>query len=342
MNVTETRKLIESLLASGNLTDETFAGALKLMGHKIPRQTYYTPVPKSDIDPATIDWDKPNNMLSAELNIPAINISKLRHKFGRRKLFNAKTAHVNWRQLDWTKNNQELSRELGISITSIVKQRLRLGHAQPINPQKNRAVTQEMIEAVDWSICHDSHLAKQWGITRERVRQIRQQNQKPKCQLNTCDSLTMEFEKWLLDNESTVTGMLAAEVANMSPSTLNKSRKFYVMKRTRIPFIFKRFREHSSINLPINWYLPNVFIESIWNKSHNWAASTRNRFSLPKAEFTHHKNLDQDGSHLFDMESLYPLISDDIEKVTKLGIKPNMERLKKYGYVVTVEQEQTV
>lgn len=329
-------------MSAGNLTDETFASVLKVMGHRIPRQPYYPVVPKVELDPSTIDWDKPNNMLAAELNVAAIRISKLRKLHGRPKLFNYQTAHIKWNELDWTKNNQQLSRELGIGISGIVKHRIRLGHPQPPAESSNKAVTSEMIEATDWAMVHDTHLARDWGISRERVRQIRQQNQKPKCQLNSCDSLTMELEKWLIENKDSIAGMLASEVADMCPVVLNKTQKFYVMKKSEIPFIFKRQRQHSSLDLPINWELPNAFLEAIWNRCRNWASSTRNRFSISKSPHKHHGNINKGRANMFDMEMLSPMISAEIEKATKLGIKPDLERLKEYSYLTPVEQEQTV
>lgn len=315
----------------GIFTDEWFHVA-NINGTTRPRMG--RPPKQHNIDWSKVDWDKSGVELAAELNIGQATIGVRRRMYGHPKKGTARFRHMDWASVDWNKGNQQLSGELGIGIHTVAQYRQRCGH--PSSAYIARIITPEMIEAVDWERTRDQTISKLWGVSRERVRQIRLQEQKPRCILKTTDTRTQEMEKWLLDNRSSLEGKLASIVAKQCPIDMDLPRKFRAMKAVDIQFTWMSSKRSTASCLNVNWEIPNTLINLIWNKNDNWAGSNRNRLCKPKSPYKH--NPFGSGGWAVGVSRLTKLraaIAEEIKKAQALGITPRFKELKRYGIDVS-------
>lgn len=85
-----------------------------------------------------------------------------------------------WAALDWTKSNTALAREHKLNVTTVGNWRLSLGHANPTQrdaehrPPLQKAAENEVdYSHLDFANKSDATLAKEVGVTREYMRQVR-------------------------------------------------------------------------------------------------------------------------------------------------------------------------
>lgn len=286
-----------------------------------------------DIDWPKVDWNKSSRELCTELDVPYGTICHYRWKYGHPKLGTAKTRHIDWDKVDWSKNNQQIAGELGMDINSVLIYRRRLGKPPQSGKSWQRKVTNEMIEAVDWVNTRDITIAKQWSVSRERVRQIRLVKNKPRCRLRSTINLHEDVEKWLLDNKASIEGKLAHEVSELCPINTTRENKFRVMKKVDIQFLWRRKRAHLVEVYDVNWDIPNNILTWIWNRREHWAATSRWKFGKPRAKWFLSWRL-MSREDFASTPGLIAAVSAEIEKVRKVGLTPNIKALRDYGFDV--------
>jgi hypothetical protein len=292
-------------------------------------------------DWSKVDWGKPNFIIAGELGCPQVVVSYYRRLVGKPRSMTG----VDWKSLDWDKNDQQLSEENRVSLNKVRLARELVGHAPKFSePTVNgfsrsyRIITKEMISAVDWTMTRDIDLARQWHVSRERVRQIRQEGGHPVCFVNSQDTLSRAFERWMIDNRASIEGKLASAVSDECPIELPRERKYFLMKRSTIRFVFSAKRGgYKALILPINWDINNPILDAIWNRSSNWAAGSRMRFSKPKAKWFHVMRGTYGGGLQTTAEmvratpDLQEAIRLEIEKALKIGITPRWGKLEMLG-----------
>lgn len=244
----------------------------------------------SQIDWKSLDWDKSNLELMSELGINSVQVSAGRLLYGHGKLCNARYRHIPWRKLDWTKNNQELAIETGVSIQVVQKIRHRLNHPAVNGVYRNRreSAVPEMLATTDWQWERDADIARRFGVSRERVRQIRLEHRLPECLIRGAqnDAETLLAQKWICANRNSLDGRIATEVADECPGNLKIERKYDLLRKWGVKLQYYKHPLPAEAGLPINWELPNQLIELIWNRPKAWASLNRYRWNKvsPKYE----------------------------------------------------------
>lgn len=285
----------------------------------------------SDTDWKSLDWDKSNLRLSMELGIPAAYISVARQVAGRPKM--GGRGNINWRELDWSKNDQQLAFETGTLPHTVRHYRRKIrGPSANGELHKAKLFTDEYVASIDWKNTRDITIARECHCSREYVRQIRLSRRLPVCQLNSVDTETMKFEKWISDNREQIAGKLASVVADFCPIVLSKCRKFQLMKKSQVQFIWQQPRKATHLKLPINWELPNIAIEAVWDKCCYWAGNTRCKYSISKPKF----NIC--GGRGKDNPALKSAIECELEKAISIGVSPRFENLAEFGIVAPMQE----
>jgi hypothetical protein len=243
---------------------------------------------RSNYDWSKIDWDKSNSQLVAETGLNYQTICKARREVGHKPIATAAHPKIDWKTVDWSRNNQQLSSELRVPVGTVKFIRERNNFQEPIinSEHGNRLITDEMIAAVQWNLSRDIDISKQWHVSRERVRQIRQQRGYPVCAINSVEIKAVEFEKWLLENKDLITDKNAHEVADSCPIKLIMHRKRELMRKSTIPFQWERPAAGAITGVPINWELPNKLLASIWNIKPHQIANHRCQWGKPHPKFT--------------------------------------------------------
>jgi hypothetical protein len=194
---------------------------------------------------------------------------------------------VDWPAIDWSKNNSEIAAELGIGINNVLKYRAKLGQKNPFTPQAarpHRTVTKEMIESANWLEDRDVDICQKWGVTRERVRQIRIENKKPECIYQGRYGLPLL--KAINANRAELIGLDLVDIAaKLTPvvGTIKRSSLVSALKFLGVEFKTKRLR-YSNMKYPrdeMNWDLPNIVLAKIYGCSTSCIANARSRDCKP-------------------------------------------------------------
>ncbi len=283
----------------------------------------------------SLDWDKTSRELATEN--PEWNyatICKKRATYGHKKLGTAKTRHIDWKNIDWAnKSNQELSGELGVEANTVVGFRARVkGEPCAIKYKKHkRLVTDEMLIGVDWEHTRDIELARKWNVSRERVRQIRQKEQKPRfIEPAWHYSESKQFKQWLLDNRPEIEGKPARAVAEMWDGNLNNQDRYRHMKASGIKFSYQKTSRYGRWidRMQIDWSLTNRFLGFIWNKPPHIFATGRCNYSKPAATLGDHRSpyaiLHEDGQ-------FHKTVRAQLTLAIAAGITPRWEELAKFN-----------
>jgi len=289
------------------------------------------PVCVPSLDLAGVDWDKSDVELAAGL--PGTSRSMLgaaRRRLGHSKLGTAKYRHIDWRGIDWSKNDGQLSGELKIDQQVVRDYRNRLFPDRKVRAK--RVVTEEMIGAVvDWAGTRDIELARRWVVSRERVRQIRQQNGFPRCEIagQRPESESGKFRKWLAEHRSEIEGKLAFVVARMPDfPLLGVDRRLALMRQSGIGFVWVSARRGESVlnKVVIDWGLPNWVLAMIWNRSESCFTNRRSEYQKPKQEFG---GSPVGKGSLFENGEVLVRVKAQLAEAEKLGVKPRLEELQK-------------
>jgi hypothetical protein len=213
-----------------------------------------------------VDWNQTNKDIAAAFGATSATVSKYRKLYGHKRPngLAIKFNDFNFGALDWGKNDYALARENpGMPITAFRRYR----HVHKIAPGGNpiKIVSEAAIAAADWVNNRDVDLSKVWGVTRERVRQLRIERSKPTCTVKNQNTSAIAAVRWLKDHAAELEGKHANEIAKLMPyagkKTLTVGRK--LIKRAGIQCdwtdvrtgIFRRYA---------NFNLPNAVLSKIW------------------------------------------------------------------------------
>jgi len=290
----------------------------------VPEPVQYEQNPKENVW-ATVNWDESNYEIAEKTGKSYATVLNTRRAVGHPPLRTKKMAHVDWRNLDWQKNNQQIAAENHVDANTVRNIRIRLKAPVSVGHKGwSRKITDEMILAVDWEFTRDMDISKLWHVSRERVRQIRQQRNFPVCTIGFRDSMSREFAKWLKQNAETIKGKIARDVADSCPINLDMYRRLLIMKKSGIPFIFRGLRQSIALKLPVNWELPNILLDNIWDKNKNWASNCRVRYSLDAPKYN---SCFVPIAEFVNLNGLQPLILAEMEKAKALNITPRNPEL---------------
>ena len=232
-----------------------------------------------------LDWTKPNKVLAAEQNVSIPTICGWRHRLGKPKVTKWWPKCLEW---DWTKSNEQIMRETGADYGVVQKLRIRCGNLP--NPKKewhHSAISlppssdkPDMWAGVDWENTIDAEIARCVGVSRERVRQMRNKLNKPKCYLGDLKIRALEKEfpgrKRLSFNEA------IKKVPNMSPQGFAiycKKLGIEVEKTITI-----RAKQKTPWHL-VNWALPTQLLAEIWKRKYGVVANCRSYGGRPPPLF---------------------------------------------------------
>lgn len=185
-------------------------------------------------------------------------------------------------KIDWNKNNQVLSRELGVSVTVIANARRNHKAQYPTVGSYDTKVTTEMIESAEWEWEKDISLARKWRCTRERVRQIRNQYQKPACKVAGLSEIPGKIVRYILEHKDLFVGKAQAEAYDLLPEKawgFSRQQAYLAMSRAGIDLKLVHKRRYSTFDYrKVDWSLPNNVLSIIWGLKQYSFAVQRNQY----------------------------------------------------------------
>lgn len=204
---------------------------------------------------------------------------------------------VKWDEMDWTKNNNQLGREMKLSPQLVGKFRNRLG--KPPAERKvgsgKRKIDPELLRNADWENKIDVELARAWGVSRERVRQLRDLQGRP-CLVRNRTYQSRLAAKWLAENAQKISGQHMHDVIRQMPGALGLPTKRDLVRESGIVVDENRrwtASRYTDTLVPktVNWDLPNKFLHMIYigternGKNWNRVATDRSRLNAPKSKW---------------------------------------------------------
>lgn len=300
-------------------------------------------VENGSIDWSKVDWDKSNYELCTELFGPYVSnfpkksglISHYRKKFGHPKIGTFRTRTIDWKALDWSKSNNELARQINFSANVIRDYRARLGNPPSYARGGNRprcVITDEMINAADWANVRDNQLARSWGVSRERVRQIRLERRMPAfCGVTSQMKEMQEAVLWLNEHADQLNGKYMVEIAREMPGDRNYTWKRRALHASKVkyrrggPYAFS-----TKTAMAANWELPNRVLVSIWGWNPKCVGSIRGRYSNKSPKWSLYGHYE--GLH---SEEFKKAIDDEIKKARSYDIEVDEEKV--YGLLASIE-----
>lgn len=207
-----------------------------------------------------------------------------------RKMSRSKYSRIDWAGMDWSKNDQQIARMTGVPAASVRHYRRKLGApCSPghVNGSHLRKIPEDLIASADWENQRDMDLAEKWGVSRERVRQIRMEREKPACKFHHVNKIQIEMGQWLNDHRKEIEGRPAHDVVREMPQLVFITTKLKALKKSGIPFDWsKAFRMTRLRSYDMNWSLPNLLLSMIWGERTWTVANYRCRGCLGKPKWT--------------------------------------------------------
>jgi hypothetical protein len=256
----------------------------------------------SKYDWNSVDWTKPVSQIAEEMGASPVTVYWKRRKLGIQAP-RARTRHmrhrswryhdVDWESLDWTKNNNQLARETGIPFSTIRQNRIKLGKPNS-DPRtwysKQRKVSPEQLETVDWEHCTDTEIAHQLRVSRERIRQLRQTLCKPPCKWDKVSKSVRDMLFWMESHRAELEGKTTQEIFEAMPFPhATRGQKYYVLRMSGISYDATTTKAAISrigkLSKQINWELPNIILSKIWGETAQHFASYRSHWNLGKAKW---------------------------------------------------------
>jgi len=190
-----------------------------------------------------------------------------------------------WRAVDWSKQDVELAEEMGVSSWTIAVIRRQIGAPKSPRYYERRSKFKEPFRAKwrswDWSK-QDIELARETGLSRERIRQIRLLLGIPKSPHHGSRPASRRQYalalQWAAENLDRLRGLSAAEV----------ERKYGHKRHSRVCVFLKTKGVLRDGNLLrkyrwdlMNFELPNGVLQRIWKLPSYRATTYRSRKCLP-------------------------------------------------------------
>jgi hypothetical protein len=190
-----------------------------------------------------------------------------------------------WRSWDWSKPDVELAEEMGFSNSSIGIIRRRIGAPKSPRWHQRRSKFREPYLAKwrnwDWSK-QDVELARETGLSRERIRQIRQLLGVPKSPHHRSDSASRRQNtlalQWAAENLDRLRGLSGAEVERK----YGFKRHLHVYAFLKAKGVLRNGHLIQKYRWGLmNFELPNGVLQRIWKLPLYRATTYRSRKRLP-------------------------------------------------------------
>lgn len=294
-------------------------------GPKLPPFTF--------LDWESVDWSKTNTEISQITGYSYLTVLKHRKRLGKPpssgRWAHSKYSNVPWDSFDWTQSNNELSRRSAVPIGII--RRYRETHNKPaptypIKPGPGVIVTDQMIEGTDWKFKRDMDLAIEWGISRERVRQIRQEHRKPQCAYKNQSGKLLACLRWIDLNRPYIEGRHLNDVLPLLPEGTRQIRMRALKKSgVTIDMTYSQPGCNPHIRI-VNWDLPNIVLMMIWTDfgRQNGIPSARSRFGLQPTKW------DTRFGRRPIAPDLLQAIDAEITKAKSVGVVPDEAAVKQW------------
>lgn len=219
---------------------------------------------------AEVDWTKTNLEISIETGVPEYSIRRTRLiRTGKSNAPLSKSKAVDWTLIDWSKNNQVLSKELGINVNTINHHRARLHKGMPSKKSYQFKITPEQIQSIDWEFETDMEISRRFSVSRERIRQIRNEKQLPACRVKGTRTMNGSLLRYILKNEDRFKDMSLEEAYNAIPDSekgaCSRDNIFRQLLKSKLQFKQRAFVKYRAFDYSkIDWRLPNKAISLIW------------------------------------------------------------------------------
>jgi hypothetical protein len=172
-------------------------------------------------------------------------------------------------------NLQQVAASLSEAYASVYRWADLFQYPFPDLRREGRVSTRDWQE-VDWCL-RDADIARQLGISRERVRQVRaSRGIGPSAHRAT----VQKFSKWVVANRERLHGLPVYEALKMFGCTLSQqvARRLLRMHDVRPHDPASRWRN-------IDWRLPNRDLAGIWQTSAKYIANIRARLHMGSAQW---------------------------------------------------------
>lgn len=234
-----------------------------------------------------LDWTKSNMDLSCEFDVSTITVGKWRDIITGRSCQKhpAKKLNIDWDSLDWSKNNTTLAKELGIPYRDVRRARTVLRKPFPSKDSYHRVIDRDKLDAVDWEMTKDVDIAKQFNVSRERIRQLRNELQKPACLVKGLGLNATACVKWMLKHKTELDGKIRRDIADMfnkeHPDVFTRSEVYKSIHMSNIKISldrpkYGRYRKRDWSG--VNFSLPNIVLQMIYDFPSHIIAVSRDKY----------------------------------------------------------------
>ena len=284
---------------------------------------------------SNLDWNKSNMDLCSEYDVNYVTVARWRDNITGRAnpKHPARKLNIDWDSLDWNQNDTSLAKEYKIPYADVRRARIKLKKPFPLPglSKHRRKIDPAKLAAVDWEFTKDLDIASQLGVSRERVRQLRNDTQKPACLVAGLGANNTECYKWIVKNKETLEGKSRREISEMfdneHKSLLNRTEIYKVIKKTGIRVSLERESRKDCSHLydKINFDLPNIVLQMIYDLSFNSVGSYRNRMMKdgPRWRLGGYSKLINDEGFIAELEA-------EKAKAIALGFKVDSDRIDKW------------
>jgi hypothetical protein len=251
----------------------------------------------------------------------AENLSREIKRYGR---IADRISKIKWEEIDWARSNTNIAIDLGIKGKYVAQQRELLGkpcHDRRGQWKKGAAkVTEEMLQSTDWANERDIDLARKWGVTRERVRQIRVAKKAPSpSQFPMGDVRVRSTMKWLAENKEALNGKYIGDIVKqMPPDIRGRSRRMELVKAAGIEAVYNGDKKEWS-GVEVNWDIPNAWLSTIYDRKSFFFGVLRYNRMARKAKW----RMSGFGMGNVRDKSFREAIRAEIEKAKAAGLKVN-------------------
>lgn len=117
-----------------------------------------------------VNWDQPDTTIAKKLHTGLVNVKCARVRLGKPAY-----SKVKWDKIDWTKTDSLIASEEGVSTTNVFLHRKILGKPKGYKGAKRiqlGTMVKQGVITPDWKKT-DTNIARELGVTREYVRQLR-------------------------------------------------------------------------------------------------------------------------------------------------------------------------
>lgn len=166
------------------------------------------------------------------------------------------TYKVDWESLDWSKSVQELAQEIGCKPGTVHSRGRKLG--KKLKQFFQKPIRAEWVSSVDWNK-KDIDIAKEVGLSRERIRQVRASLDLPSSALIPKQK---KFKVCLRDVDWSQSNKEIAQQNNIHHSYVSVQRKYWA-PHTKKSYISKEIIKN------IDWSLKQKEIQNYLFTNHN-------------------------------------------------------------------------